>query len=95
MRVGVIWNAAADDDRLALEEEARAEGEGTPRVAAVFQRHGVEVAVDRHDLPDEVVSDLLDHRCLRIQFSSGHTPIWEFERAGEVVRELPTAATPS
>lgn len=30
-------------------------------------------------------SDLLDHACLRGRFSSGVTPAWEFERAGETV----------
>lgn len=30
--------------------------------------------------------DLLKHRCLRIQFSGGAMPLWEFERNGEVVR---------
>jgi DNA-binding transcriptional LysR family regulator len=30
--------------------------------------------------------DLLAHSCLRTQFAGGATPIWEFERDGEVVR---------
>ena len=34
--------------------------------------------------------DLLAHACLRGQFASGATPIWEFERDGEVVRVDPT-----
>ena len=33
--------------------------------------------------------DLLAHACLRGQFASGATPIWEFERSGEVVRVDP------
>ncbi|HTG25563.1 MAG TPA: LysR family transcriptional regulator [Reyranella sp.] len=33
--------------------------------------------------------DLLAHACLRGQFASGATPIWEFERDGEVVRVDP------
>lgn len=33
--------------------------------------------------------DLLGHACLRGQFASGATPLWEFERAGEVVRVDP------
>ncbi len=33
--------------------------------------------------------DLLDHACLRGQFSSGVMPAWEFERGNEVVRVEP------
>src|SRR5581483_8524535 len=34
----------------------------------------------------------LQHRCLRVQFSGGRMPIWEFARDGEVVRIDPPAA---
>ncbi len=34
--------------------------------------------------------ELLEHACLRGRFSSGATPAWEFERAGEIVRIEPT-----
>ena len=33
--------------------------------------------------------DLLEHACLRGQFSSGAIPAWEFERKGEVVKVEP------
>ncbi len=33
--------------------------------------------------------DLLTHACMRGQFASGVTPIWEFERDGEIVRVDP------
>jgi DNA-binding transcriptional LysR family regulator len=33
--------------------------------------------------------DLLEHICLRVQFSSGAKPMWEYERNGEVVRVDP------
>jgi DNA-binding transcriptional LysR family regulator len=33
--------------------------------------------------------DLLRHACLRGQFSSGRSPVWEFERAGEILRVEP------
>ncbi|NPD67393.1 LysR family transcriptional regulator [Lichenicola cladoniae] len=33
--------------------------------------------------------DLLSHACLRGRFAGGATPVWEFERAGEVVRVDP------
>jgi DNA-binding transcriptional LysR family regulator len=36
-------------------------------------------------------SDLLRHRCLRVQFAGGAIPVWEFERDGEVVRIDPPA----
>ena len=34
--------------------------------------------------------ELLDHACLRVQFTSGALPVWEFERDGEVIRVDPT-----
>lgn len=34
-------------------------------------------------------SDLLAHACLRGRFASGATPLWEFERDGEVLRVDP------
>lgn len=36
--------------------------------------------------------DLLQHRCLRVQFGNGARPLWEFERDGETVRVDPVAA---
>ena len=35
--------------------------------------------------------DLLQHRCLRVQFDNGARPLWEFERDGESVRVDPVA----
>jgi DNA-binding transcriptional LysR family regulator len=35
--------------------------------------------------------DLLQHRCLRVQFSGGAMATWEFERHGELIRVDPTA----
>jgi DNA-binding transcriptional LysR family regulator len=34
--------------------------------------------------------ELLSHACLRGQFASGATPVWEFERDGELVRVDPS-----
>ena len=34
--------------------------------------------------------DLLQHACMRGQFSGGAIPVWEFERDGEIVRVDPT-----
>lgn len=36
--------------------------------------------------------DLLGHNCLRGRFSSGSMPVWEFERAGEIVRVDPSGS---
>jgi len=44
--------------------------------------------LERRDRPEHP-RDLLAHRCLRVQFSSGAKPVWEFERDGEVVRVDP------
>ena len=35
--------------------------------------------------------DLLAHACLRARFAGGSAPLWEFERAGEVIRVDPPA----
>jgi DNA-binding transcriptional LysR family regulator len=35
--------------------------------------------------------DLLSHNCLRGRFAGGFTPIWEFEKDGEIVRVDPPA----
>jgi DNA-binding transcriptional LysR family regulator len=35
--------------------------------------------------------DLLSYNCLRARFAGGFTPLWEFEREGEVVRVDPPA----
>ena len=30
--------------------------------------------------------DLLNHACIRHRFAHGVTPLWELERAGEIIR---------
>ncbi|GGF06383.1 LysR family transcriptional regulator [Aliidongia dinghuensis] len=45
--------------------------------------------LDRHGRPTHP-RDLLNHACLRGQFSSGAMTTWEFERDGEVVKVDPT-----
>jgi DNA-binding transcriptional LysR family regulator len=45
--------------------------------------------LDRRGRPEHP-RELLDHACLRGRFSSGAMAVWEFERAGEVVRIEPT-----
>ena len=34
--------------------------------------------------------DLLNHACIRHRFAHGVTPLWELERAGEIIRIAPT-----
>ncbi len=34
-------------------------------------------------------SDLLNHNCLRTRFAGGFTPVWEFEKDGELIRVDP------
>ena len=66
--------------RAPLEEEARAQGEGTPAATSVLQREHVEVAVDRDDLTAPVGHHLFDdqpHRRLsrRRPASCGCAPV--------------------
>jgi DNA-binding transcriptional LysR family regulator len=44
--------------------------------------------VARHGRPKHP-KDLLDHACIRIRYSSGLLPDWEFEKAGHVVKVAP------
>jgi DNA-binding transcriptional LysR family regulator len=44
--------------------------------------------VARHGRPKHP-KDLLDHACIRIRYSSGVLPDWEFEKAGHVVKVAP------
>ena len=45
--------------------------------------------LDSHGRPQHP-RELLEHACLRGRFSSGAMAVWEFERAGELVRIEPT-----
>lgn len=47
--------------------------------------------IEAHGRPHHP-SDLLDHRCLRVQFAGRSMPVWEFERLGKTVRVDPVAA---
>jgi DNA-binding transcriptional LysR family regulator len=44
--------------------------------------------VAQHGRPKQP-KDLLDHACIRIRYSSGLLPDWEFEKAGHVVKVAP------
>jgi len=73
------------DERLEQDMIAVPIGPRTQRFAAAASP----AYLDRHGRPRHP-RDLLKHACLRGRFSSGATPSWEFERAGEVVRIEPT-----
>ncbi len=73
------------DDRLAQDMIATPVGPRVQRFAtAASPRY-----LDRHGRPEHP-RDLLDHACLRGQFSSGVSTPWEFERDGEIVRLDPS-----
>jgi DNA-binding transcriptional LysR family regulator len=73
------------DERLEQDMIAVPIGPRTQRFAAA----AAPAYLDRHGRPRHP-RELLRHACLRGRFSSGATPPWEFERAGEVVRIEPT-----
>ena len=45
--------------------------------------------LDAHGRPEHP-RDLLQHACLRGKFPSGAMPLWEYERAGEIISVDPT-----
>lgn len=73
------------DERLEQDMIAVPIGPRTQRFAAAASP----AYLDRHGRPQHP-GELLTHACLRIRFSSGAMPAWEFERDGEVVRVDPT-----
>jgi DNA-binding transcriptional LysR family regulator len=73
------------DERLAQDMIAVPIGPRTQRLITAASP-----AYLREHIRPEHPRDLLQHACLRGQFSGGATPAWEFERDGEVVRIDPT-----
>ena len=61
LRRAAAAHRRGQDDRPALEQEARTEREGAPLAAPVLQGERVQVAVDGDDLAAPVRGDLLDH----------------------------------
>lgn len=72
------------DERLAQDMIALPIGPATQRMVTAASP----AYLAAHGRPQHP-SDLLDHACLRVQFSGGTVPVWEFERDGEIVRVDP------
>ena len=77
---GVRYDDRLEQDMIAVPIGPRSQRLATAASPAYLDVHG------RPQHPRE----LLDHACLRTQFASGVTPLWEFERDGEIVRVDPT-----
>jgi len=72
------------DERLAQDMIALPIGPATQRMVTAASP----AYLATHGRPQHP-SDLLGHACLRVQFSGGTVPVWEFERDGEIVRVDP------
>ncbi len=77
---GIRYDERLEQDMIAVPIGPRVQCLATAASPAYLAARGV---------PDHP-RDLLGHACLRGQFASGATPVWEFERDGEVVRVDPT-----
>ena len=69
------------DERLAQDMIAVPIGPRTQRLVTA----AAPAYLEAHGRPEHP-RDLLQHACMRGQFSGGAIPVWEFERDGEVVR---------
>ena len=76
---GIRYDERLEQDMIAVPIGPRVQRFATAASAAYLKEHG------RPKHP----RDLLKHACLRGQFASGVTPVWEFERDGEIVRMDP------
>jgi DNA-binding transcriptional LysR family regulator len=73
---GIRYDERLEQDMIAVPIGPRRQRFATAASAAYLAAHGVPA----HP------RDLLTHRCLRIRFAGGATPLWEFKRGDEVVR---------
>jgi len=69
------------DERLAQDMIAVPIGPRTQRLVTA----AAPAYLEAHGRPEHP-RDLLQHACMRGQFSGGAIPVWEFERDGEIVR---------
>ena len=77
---GIRYDERLEQDMIAVPIGPRTQRIATGASPDYLAAHG------RPEHPRE----LLDHACLRGRFSSGRTPIWEFERGDDIVRLEPT-----
>ena len=73
---GIRYDERLAQDMIAVPIGPRAQRLVTAAAPAYLAAHG------RPEHP----RDLLQHACMRGQFSGGAIPVWEFERDGEIVR---------
>jgi DNA-binding transcriptional LysR family regulator len=73
---GIRYDERLAQDMIAVPIGPRTQRLVTAAAPAYLQAHG------RPEHP----RDLLQHACMRGQFSGGAIPVWEFERDGEIVR---------
>lgn len=77
---GIRYGERLEQDMIAVPIGPRTQRFAAAAAPAYLAAHGQ----PRHP------RDLLDHACLRGQFSSGAMTTWEFERGGEIVRVDPS-----
>jgi DNA-binding transcriptional LysR family regulator len=77
---GIRYDERLEQDMIALPIGPRTQRFATAAAPSYLAAHGT----PHHP------RELLQHACLRGQFSGGATPPWEFERKGEVIRIDPT-----
>ena len=73
---GIRYEERLEQDMIAIPIGPRTQRLITAAAPAYLAAHG------RPEHPQ----DLLDHACMRGRFSGGATALWEFEKAGEIVR---------
>lgn len=76
---GIRYDERLEEDMIAVPIGPRVQQFSIAAAPSYFDAHG------RPQHP----RDLLEHKCLRVRFSGGAMPLWEFERAGEIVRVDP------
>lgn len=79
---GIRYDERLEKDMIAIPIGPRIQRFATAAAPAYLDAHG------RPQHPRE----LLSHACMRVQFMSGATPTWEFERDREIVRVEPTGS---
>jgi DNA-binding transcriptional LysR family regulator len=77
---GIRYDERLEQDMIAVPIGPREQRFATAAAPAYLDRHG------RPQHPGE----LLQHACLRGRFASGATPLWEYERDGELLRVDPS-----